>query len=294
MLTLLVMLSAFTTTHSADSRKLFGIYVYAEETLASSGYLNWDQLGCGVFTRPTRTDQFIQWFLDPANRIGQLKIDVVPLFKKFDKSIVLYDYIIRNATQAGIDVRFMESNSIPGDECSDNCADTCTAKGGGSDDSCTPSYMDYFHSMVTRLLARYPTLSLGAVYDIEQTTAGDFGPVWDQIATKVTDYDSAAIKQHGNKWEGYSFIRPAGYQFSGDQTMLGGANTINYMKYFSPLDPTWNTTNGVIHEENGILDQIQFCKKNGGCKVQIGFETSAEDPDCKTYQRTSLQLQSAK
>ena len=53
------------------------------------------------------------------------------------------------------------------------------------------------------------------------------------------------------------------------------------MKYFSPLDPTWNTTTGVIHHENGILDQIKFCKLNH-CQVQIGFETSAEDPDCKT------------
>ena len=116
---------------ATDQRKLFGVYVYAEQTLASSGYLNWDQLGCGVFTKPARTDGFIQFFLNPDNRIGQLKIDVVPLFKQWDTAIANYDIIIRNATANGIDVQFMESNSIPGDECADNCADTCKATGGG-------------------------------------------------------------------------------------------------------------------------------------------------------------------
>jgi hypothetical protein len=285
--TLLFLCSAFHSTASSSvsstQRKLFGVYVYAEQTLASSGYNNWDQLGCGVFTKPARTDGFIQWFLNPDNRIGQLKIDVVPLFKHFETSILLYDYIIHNATQAGIDVQFMESNSIPGDECANNCADTCKATGGGSDDSCTPSYMDYFHTMVSKLLTRYSDLSLSAVYDIEQTTSGNYEPVWTQIATKVSSYENDAIKIN-SKWKGYSFIRPAGYQFSGDLTMLGGSQNINFMKYFTPLDPTWNLTNGVIHEENGILDQIKFCSSNH-CKVQIGFETSAEDPQCKTYQR---------
>ena len=127
------------------------MYVFAEETLLSSGYNNWDQLGCGVFTRPSRNAQFIQWFLNPENRVGQLKIDVVPLFKQWSKAIPLYDNIIHNATQAGIAIQFMESNSIPGDECANNCADTCKATGSGSDDSCTPSYMDDFHAMVSRL-----------------------------------------------------------------------------------------------------------------------------------------------
>ena len=260
-----LLLSLITQCTSVDSRKLFGIYVYAEKTLASSGYNNWDQLGCGVFTRPTRNDQFIQWFLDPENRIGQLKIDVVPLFKEWNKAITLYDHIIHNATQAGIEVQFMESNSIPGDECANNCADTCKATGGGSDDSCSPSYMDYFHTMVSRLLARYPTVPLSAVYDIEQTKAGSYAPVWEQIATKVATYETTATSIHGKNWDGYSFIRPAGYDFSGDQKMLGGSKVINYMKYFTPLDPTWNLTSGVIHHSNGILDQINFCKKNGGC-----------------------------
>lgn len=224
------------------------------------------------------------FFINPDNRIGQLKIDVVPLFKNWNTAITNYDSIIRNATANGISIQFMESNSIPGDECANNCPDTCKAKGGGTDDSCTPSYMDYFQTMVTRLLTRYSDIELSAVYDIEQTTAGNYAPVWEQIASKVAAYEKVAISSHGSKWLGYSFIRPAGYQFSGDVTMLGGAKTINYMKYFSPLDPTWNTTTGVIHHENGILDQIKFCKLNH-CQVQIGFETSAEDPDCKTYAR---------
>ena len=69
--------------------------------------------------------------------------------------------------------------------------------------------------------------------------------------------------------------------------MLGGAQTIDFMRYFSPLNPTWDGPDGVIRMTNGILDQIAFCKSaaGGGCKVQIGFETSAEDPECKTYAR---------
>jgi hypothetical protein len=124
------------------------------------------------------------------------------------------------------------------------------------------------------------------VYDIEQTVAGDYSPVWDQIANKVKTYETTASSIHGKNWDGYSFIRPAGYQFSADPTMLGGSQVINFMKYFTPLDPTWNSTTGVIHETNGILAQIKFCQSaSNHCTVQIGFETSAEDPECKTYQR---------
>ena len=269
------------------SQKLFGLFVYAEKTLASSGYLNWDELGCGVFSRADKTAQFIDFFKNSENRIGQLKLDVVPLFKQFDQLIPHYDSIIRNATQAGIEVRFMESNSIPGDECADNCADTCKISGGGPDDSCTPSYMDYFHNMVSRLLGRYSDVPLGVVYDIEQTVEGDYTPVWSQIADKVASFEkSSAVIDHGSNWLGYSFVRPAGYKFSANKTMLGGSNTINFMRYFTPLDSNWDKDTGVIHMENGILDQIRFCKTmGGGCKVQIGFETSAEDPDCKTYAR---------
>ena len=82
--------------------------------------------------------------------------------------------------------------------------------------------MDYFQTMVTRLLTRYSDIELSAVYDIEQTTAGNYAPVWEQIASKVAAYEKVAISSHGSKWLGYSFIRPAGYQFSGDVTMLGG------------------------------------------------------------------------
>jgi len=120
-----------TVASATDQRKLFGVYVYAEKTLASSGYNNWDQLGCGVFTKPARTQDFINFFINPDNRIGQLKIDVVPLFKNWNTAITNYDSIIRNATANGISIQFMESNSIPGDECANNCPDTCKAKGGG-------------------------------------------------------------------------------------------------------------------------------------------------------------------
>ena len=67
----------------------------------------------------------------------------------------------------------------------------------GSDDSCTPSYMGYFQTMVTKLLTRYPDLPLSAVYDIEQTTSGDYGPVWVQIADKVAAFEKTAISLHG-------------------------------------------------------------------------------------------------
>ena len=39
---------------------------------------------------------------------------------------------------------------------------------------------------------------------------------------------------------------------------------------------------------NGIVDQIKFCQKEGGgCKVVIGFETSAEDETCIDYARST-------
>ena len=140
--------------------------------------------------------------------MSQLKLDVVPLFKQFDELILHYDAIVRNATRAGIEVRFMESNNVPGDECANNCPDTCKASGGGADDSCTPSYMDDFHAMVAKLLARYADVPLGVVYDVEQTTSGNYAPVWSQIAGKVAAFEGSAAVS-GTARVGLLLVRPA-------------------------------------------------------------------------------------
>ena len=49
-----------------------------------------------------KTIEFIAFVNDPVNRVGELNLDVVPLYKDFDSLIAIYDRIINNATKNDI------------------------------------------------------------------------------------------------------------------------------------------------------------------------------------------------
>ena len=108
-------------TNMASPRKLYSLFVYHEAALLSSGYQNWGSMGCGVFTNTDKMAEFVDFINDPTNRVGELNLDVVPLYKNFDTLIQNYDSIIHNATNHGVKINFLESNLIPGDSCQENC-----------------------------------------------------------------------------------------------------------------------------------------------------------------------------
>ena len=83
-------------TNMASPRKLYSLFVYHEAALLSSGYQNWGSMGCGVFTNTDKTAEFVDFINDPTNRVGELNLDVVPLYKNFDTLIQNYDSIIYN------------------------------------------------------------------------------------------------------------------------------------------------------------------------------------------------------
>ena len=172
----------------SGTRKLFSLFVYHEESLLSSGYSNWDALGCGVFTDTTKTMEFVDFMTDSDNRVGELNLDIVPLYKNFNTLIENYDVIINNATTHNISINFLESNLIPGDSCQENCPESCSAAPNSRNDSCTPTYMNLFHNTTASLFERYSKNSafdyeFGLVYDIEQSDPTvNRDVVWDSIS----------------------------------------------------------------------------------------------------------------
>ena len=188
------------------------------------------------------------WFLDPEHRVGLLKLDPQPLYKAAGWSayVNLYDAIVLNATRAGIEVQFMESNAVPGDPCKDNCPDTCSAKPGSSSDSCTPSYMDAFHATVRKLFQRYKDVRLGVSYDVEQTTKGDFSPVWDVLRGKIKNFAAEQAAARGSLWAGYSLIRPMIFSYNDSTALMSTARSLDDQHYFSALNTGWTDPAGPI------------------------------------------------
>ena len=298
-------------TNMASPRKLYSLFVYHEAALLSSGYQNWGSMGCGVFTNTDKTAEFVDFINDPTNRVGELNLDVVPLYKNFDTLIQNYDSIIHNATNYGVKINFLESNLIPGDSCQENCPESCSAAPNSRNDSCTPVYMNLFHNMVGRLFKRYSSSNsskdnnyqFGIVYDIEQsdpTVNRDL--VWNNIIEIASNFNTFLMNSYSNMLTDTSIVRPSIKGFTSSQNWLNIATKINHMKYFSPLLPDWKTSEVSSGETGTILYEVNYCKNrqqkqqrdevikgrqlndvNNNCKIQIGWETTAEPVDCKTF-----------
>tara|TARA_B110000208_G_scaffold118343_1_gene144841 strand:+ start:121 stop:1377 length:1257 start_codon:yes stop_codon:yes gene_type:complete len=307
-------------TSPSSPRALFKVFVYHEEALQSSGYANWDNHGCGVFRNSTQAAEFITFIRDPTNRVGMLSLDVQPLYKKSVQSTYFpqYDAIVAACTTAGIDIELMESNAVPGDSCKVNCPSVCNATPNSANDSCTPSYMDSFHSMAYTLLNRYKNASMGVSYDIEQSDPASVppsrAPVWQALWNRIANFDVLAKASRAGSgagtgigaYTGYSFIRPAVWDFSsgGNDAMMRASRALDDQDFFSLLKTDFKQVE--LSGPNGIVAQLQFCKATkkareegeegeeeeevavptataAGCKVVIGFETSAEDDSCTEY-----------
>jgi hypothetical protein len=271
-----------------DSGRLFSLFVYHEKSLQSSGYKNWDALGCGVFTNSQKNAEFVSFFLDQENSVGELVLDIVPLYKNFDTGIGLYDNIVRNASNGNIKLRLLESNLIPGDSCHDNCPGTCSAAPKSTNDSCTPTYMDMFHFTAEKIIRRYPDVSFGVNYDIEQTDGGDYTEVFSALVSKRNAFVQS-IEEKNLNFSGVDVVRPVVKGYNGFRKWISNVSTINHMQYFTPLRDSWDRPDGPILSTDpsagSIKEEIAYCSSAESCKVQVGFETSAEDPDCKTYKR---------
>jgi hypothetical protein len=274
--------------------------VYHEATLLSSGYNNWGAMGCGVFTNVEKATEFIAFVNDPANRVGELNLDVVPLYKDFHSLIPIYDRIINNTTKNNIKINFLESNLIPGDSCQENCPETCSAAPNSRNDSCTPVYMNLFHNMIQTLFERYANKNyqFGIVYDIEQSDpTQDRSLVWNNIIAISSAFNTFLTNKFNAMFTHASIVRPSIKGFASPNGWLNIAKRINHMKYFSPLLPDWKTNYVSSNDTGSILYEVNFCKQqqnetgktndsssgSSKCKIQIGWETTAEPVDCKTF-----------
>lgn len=291
-LTCIISSTSLETVAAGGDRKLFSLFVYHERTLLSSGYQNWASSGCGVFTVPAKNVEFIEFFTDVENRIGELALDIVPLFKQYDLLVPLYDAIITNATAHGINIKLLESNLVPGDSCSANCPETCHAAPKSSNDSCTPSYMGTFHMFALKLFKRHPTTTFGLVYDIEQSeTPSNYSEIWSTLVNTRSNFVAKLDALGDNvSFSGFSVVRPSIKGHDEFSPWISGAQTISHMNYFTPLpaSPNWNDDLGpILGPQGSIKEEISFCASAVGnnCSVQVGFETSAEAAACKTYQR---------
>ena len=286
----------------SGTRKLFSLFVYHEESLLSSGYGNWDALGCGVFTDTTKTMEFVDFMTDSDNRVGELNLDIVPLYKNFNTLIENYDVIINNATTHNISINFLESNLIPGDSCQENCPESCSAAPNSRNDSCTPTYMNLFHNTTATLFERYSKNSafdyeFGLVYDIEQSDPTvNRDVVWDSISKLSNEFDTMLKSKYNSMLTGTSIVRPSIQGFKGPDSWLNLATKINHMKYFTPLVMDWQTSKVSSDDPGSIVSELKYCSTGdatlkaenaGRCRVQIGWEVSAEPVDCKTYHHCS-------
>ena len=86
---------------------------------------------------------------------------------------------------------------------------------------------------------------MGVSYDIEQSDPSSVPPsrlvVWDEMWMKIKKFDVLAQQSrkgpNDGAWTGYSFIRPAVWDFSsgGNDTMMRASRALDDQDFFSSL-----------------------------------------------------------
>jgi len=265
---------------AAGSQRLFGLTVFHESSLKSSGYNNGQQLGCGVFEHEAKTRQFISFASDPANSVGLVKLDLSHL----SSFVELYDMIVEELSAVGIRIQLLFSAAVPGDACALNCADYCNATIGSPNDSCTPYYLDSFHSTAASFMTRHPNISMGISYDIDDESYLDPStsiPIWSDVWDRIERY-GANMTATRSLWGGYSYMQPD-FTEGTNSTFLSGARSLDNQWFFTPSLKDWDVVNASLWtpmhttSNTGIVDQAKWCRsENRTCKITVGLQTSVE------------------
>ena len=155
-----------------------------------------------------------------------------------------------------------------------------------------PNLHESFSQLDSRVVqVRTQQTTSRPVYDIEQsdpTVNRDI--VWDSISKLSNEFDTMLKSKYNSMLTGISIVRPSIQGFKGPDSWLNLATKINHMKYFTPLVMDWQTSKVSSDDPGSIVSELKYCSTGDGtlkaenagrCRVQIGWEVSAEPVDCK-------------
>jgi len=222
-------------------------------------------------TDPSKTDAFVQFATDASNNVGQIKLDIGPLWSSgsFSKFIDSYVSVIGKLNAAGVTVSLMYSDNM--------------APGISYD-------LNTFNTAVTNLLAKLPaSAAIGVSYDLEEIGLeksgstkykSEWAKCWSVIET-FTDHMVATRPS----WAGFDMALPnVCVEECGASWLYQKATTLDSMYYFNAVRDFYKSS-----ALPKIAELVSKCAK-GSCKVRVGFETTSEVDKCVTYQvcRTSF------